>query len=363
MSEIGNLFAGATSIQTWLHDAARLISKSIPPERIRDAMEGREVKRRQRDDNGMFVRAKDVVKNISREQMTSVIWTTGLGLPVVQPYRKAKKKQMASRTQSLFITDPQVNHEVSPQKQASAFPPNFIHSLDATHMLLTALECHRAGLTFASVHDSYWTHACDIDTMSDFIRETFVDLHSKNILSKLREEFLERFGDYLVPIVVLKNLGSNKLSENAVVEPLANPDAESLSGQETTVALGMQKGSETEEDDLAESEDADDVVKDAAAESASDADDEVASELSADDGAEDAEESEEKKPRTRKTKWSQDELVSTKFVPLKDILPVLPPKGTFDVNEIRVSRFFRTPLHSLVLTITSSLQKSLYFFS
>ena len=26
-------------------------------------------------------------------------------------------------------------------KQASAFPPNFIHSLDATHMMLTALEC------------------------------------------------------------------------------------------------------------------------------------------------------------------------------------------------------------------------------
>lgn len=30
---------------------------------------------------------------------------------------------------------------VNSQKQASAFPPNFIHSLDATHMLLTALEC------------------------------------------------------------------------------------------------------------------------------------------------------------------------------------------------------------------------------
>jgi hypothetical protein len=30
---------------------------------------------------------------------------------------------------------------VNAQKQATAFPPNFIHSLDATHMLLTALEC------------------------------------------------------------------------------------------------------------------------------------------------------------------------------------------------------------------------------
>ena len=30
---------------------------------------------------------------------------------------------------------------VNAMKQASAFPPNFVHSLDATHMMLTALEC------------------------------------------------------------------------------------------------------------------------------------------------------------------------------------------------------------------------------
>lgn len=28
-------------------------------------------------------------------------------------------------------------------KQKNAFPPNFIHSLDSTHMMLTALHCHR----------------------------------------------------------------------------------------------------------------------------------------------------------------------------------------------------------------------------
>ena len=28
-------------------------------------------------------------------------------------------------------------------KQKNAFPPNFIHSLDSTHMMLTALHCFR----------------------------------------------------------------------------------------------------------------------------------------------------------------------------------------------------------------------------
>ena len=77
---------------------------------------------------------------------------------------------------------------VNSAKQASAFPPNFIHSLDATHMMLTALECRAQGMTFASVHDSYWTHPCDIDQMSAVIRDTFIALHSSNVLKCLLDE-------------------------------------------------------------------------------------------------------------------------------------------------------------------------------
>lgn len=73
--------------------------------------------------------------------MTAVVWTTPLGLPVVQPYRKAVKKQVMTALQSVYISDPNAPTEVSPTKQATAFPPNFIHSLDATHMLLTAAKC------------------------------------------------------------------------------------------------------------------------------------------------------------------------------------------------------------------------------
>lgn len=82
--------------------------------------------------------------------MSSVVWTTPLGLPIVQPYRKTKRKQVMTAIQSVFISDPNVPSEVNAVKQASAFPPNFIHSLDATHMMLTALECRvgPAGFSF-----------------------------------------------------------------------------------------------------------------------------------------------------------------------------------------------------------------------
>jgi DNA-directed RNA polymerase len=100
----------------------------------------------------------DVSKSNIKEHMTAVIWTTLLGLPIVQPYRKQHKKQLVTRIQTVFLSDPnkpgegeQIRSEgelctltaaaVNAVKQSSAFPPNFVHSLDATHMMLTALEC------------------------------------------------------------------------------------------------------------------------------------------------------------------------------------------------------------------------------
>lgn len=51
-------------------------------------------------------------------------------------------------------------------KQKNAFPPNFIHSLDSSHMMLTSLFCEREGITFVSVHDCFWTHPNSVDTMN-----------------------------------------------------------------------------------------------------------------------------------------------------------------------------------------------------
>lgn len=137
LDSIGDVFKGATAIQTWLNRSARLISKSIPPSRIRAALQAEKK-------NATSKSKKKVSATLSRipkEQMTSVVWTTPLGLPVVQPYRKPKKRQVATALQTVFIVDPSVPAEVDPRAQATAFPPNFIHSLDATHMMMTALAC------------------------------------------------------------------------------------------------------------------------------------------------------------------------------------------------------------------------------
>jgi DNA-directed RNA polymerase len=42
-----------------------------------------------------------------------------------------------------------MGEQVLVQRQRSAFPPNFVHSLDSSHMMMTALACKDAGLLFA----------------------------------------------------------------------------------------------------------------------------------------------------------------------------------------------------------------------
>ena len=93
-------------------------------------------------------------------------WVTPLGLPVMQPYRKSTTHIVRTILQSITLTTDDDALPVSKQKQRTAFPPNFVHSLDATHMLMTTLKMKEQNIIFAAVHDSYWTHANDIPAMN-----------------------------------------------------------------------------------------------------------------------------------------------------------------------------------------------------
>jgi DNA-directed RNA polymerase len=38
----------------------------------------------------------------------------------------------------------------------------------------------------AGVHDSYWTHACDVDKMNRILREKFVELYEAPVLENVK---------------------------------------------------------------------------------------------------------------------------------------------------------------------------------
>ncbi|KAJ7583777.1 hypothetical protein C8J56DRAFT_790113 [Mycena floridula] len=317
LASIGNLFSGAKGIQTWLTLCAQLISKSIPEERLPEAIANP-------------TSSKTPGDLLKKEQMTAVVWTTPLGLPIVQPYRKVRRKQVMTSLQTVYIEDPNIPAGVNGVKQASAFPPNFIHSLDATHMMLTALECQSQQLTFAAVHDSYWTHACSIDQMSTIIRDTFIALHSSDVLVRLDAEFRERYKGYKVPLTYLRNGALAKHLRDAGSKIVATPkQAENLVGVSNLVTV-----SETEDPTLREEEMDDEAEALMAAEAKN-------LMLSLKQVAQEEEDPYVKAAKRRALHTAKvNALLEGKFVDLTDILPPLPQKGTFNVEEIKRSPYF-----------------------
>ncbi|XP_062545891.1 DNA-directed RNA polymerase, mitochondrial [Armigeres subalbatus] len=135
----------------------------------------------------------DCARLISAVCARNVEWITPLGLPVVQPYNRSDRP-MSSKANHMpehFSMDSYEKPNI--MKQKNAFPPNFVHSLDSSHMMLTSLFCERAGLTFISVHDCYWTHACMVPTMNKICREQFVALHSEPILEDLSKFLVQKY--------------------------------------------------------------------------------------------------------------------------------------------------------------------------
>ena len=186
------MFNGAQEIQYWLGECASRICESLTPaqmQRIEDQAAGKAIP--------SPYAGKAVNETRNQDEQTrfknSVIWTTPLKMPVVQPYRAPASRRVQTNLQQVSLIEPTVADPVSKRKQLQGFPPNFIHSLDATHMLLSALKCNELGLTFAAVHDSFWTHAADIDTMNTVLRDAFIRMHSEDVIGRLAAEFAARY--------------------------------------------------------------------------------------------------------------------------------------------------------------------------
>ena len=64
---------------------------------------------------------------------------------------------------------------------------------------MTSERMFENNLDFAAVHDSFWTHACDVDTMNVFIREEFIKLYENDPLGQLKKCLQERFPSEKIP--------------------------------------------------------------------------------------------------------------------------------------------------------------------
>lgn len=111
-----------------------------------------------------------------------LVWWTPLGFPVYQDRKKVFVQQIHTELCGHFrlrlATD---TTELDVHKQKLGSSPNFVHSMDACHLMMTLHHAFAAGVrSFACIHDDYGTHAADTDALQGAIRDAFIQLYGEN---------------------------------------------------------------------------------------------------------------------------------------------------------------------------------------
>jgi DNA-directed RNA polymerase len=125
-------------------------------------------------------------------------WTTPSGFVVRQEYLKNQTQQVELTFLGRRIT-PAINlgkkdPKLDKRKQSNGVSPNFVHSMDSSHLMLTVIDCHAKGIrSFSMIHDSYGTHAGNTSILEQSLRETFVRMYLEHdILRDLRDELTKQ---------------------------------------------------------------------------------------------------------------------------------------------------------------------------
>ena len=76
-----------------------------------------------------------------------------------------------------------------------AIPPNYIHSIDAAHLMKTVNAMAEQGVpSFSMIHDSYGCHCSFVPTMRKALTETFYEIHKQPLLQKFKEDIEDVVG-------------------------------------------------------------------------------------------------------------------------------------------------------------------------
>ena len=79
--------------------------------------------------------------------------------------------------------------DVDKKSVEQAIPPNWIHSLDASHMFCTLDRATDSGIyNLSMIHDSYGCPAPQVDLMRQLIKEEFYEMHKDNQLKNFKAD-------------------------------------------------------------------------------------------------------------------------------------------------------------------------------
>ena len=139
-------------------------------------------------------------------------WTTPAGDIITMRYPHSQRKLLNCWDRTMWIHIPKEGgKQVKGGKQRNAASANWVHSRDAAHMHLTIGRCLDGGIRhFSMIHDSFGTHAADVEAMGNHLRAVFVDMYTGNVFEELEAQVAEYT---TVPDVKQPELGSLDVTE------------------------------------------------------------------------------------------------------------------------------------------------------
>ncbi|AHN84679.1 RNA polymerase (endogenous virus) [Gutovirus Vc1] len=138
---------------------------------------------------------KEVTKVVA-ELGESLEWTTPLGFIVKQSVFEVRedKQVFTNMLGGCKFRVKEITDKIDARRMGSSCAPNFVHSMDASHLLLATTYFSRAGIkAIAVIHDSFGTHAGKTEELRSLLINSFVDMYLEHdVITNFKEENEER---------------------------------------------------------------------------------------------------------------------------------------------------------------------------
>lgn len=115
--------------------------------------------------------------------ITRIKWKTADGFLACTEYRDIEGQRIRAGVFNALMTS-DISSPLDQVKTEGAMSPNFVHSIDATHLRMVINDCDHDLVT---VHDSIGSHPANYFATAKSIREQFVAVHDYDALGNLCE--------------------------------------------------------------------------------------------------------------------------------------------------------------------------------
>jgi DNA-directed RNA polymerase len=159
------------------------------------------------------VKGRDFLKSLTKDVVKKgkyVFYTTPeFNFPVLHRVTKYDITRITTSLAKLSLKTPTTALNLG--SMVNGIAPNYIHSLDATLMFLTIEKLLDDDVTdFALIHDSYGVHAKDVDKLSRYVREAFIQIFENkpllNFVKQVAPSKLDEANELMIGDLELKEV-------------------------------------------------------------------------------------------------------------------------------------------------------------